>query len=278
MSTRPSSSSTARLGHRYGTQVGVMEGGLPEEYYRDYDLLHSEKEYGDEAATVLRFASRLGIANAESVIDVGCGTGSHAKAFHELGLAVTAIDVDPRMAGLARAKLEGLPAPVPVVMNGRVEQAQIGRADLAVALFNVVNYVHSSEDLSGLFQGVADRLNKPGVFVFDCWNGAAVRADPPRSFTRVTGPEGGRQLSVKSRGWLGEDGESATVEYAVTEPGFPSGKSYSYTLRSKLWDLDEITNLLAGAGFSGVEICRWMEPGISASPTDWKVMIGARTG
>lgn len=46
-------------------------------------------------------------AEPSRVLDLGCGTGSLALLATELGHRVTAVDLSPRMVGLARAKLSG---------------------------------------------------------------------------------------------------------------------------------------------------------------------------
>lgn len=46
-------------------------------------------------------------AEPSRVLDLGCGTGSLALLATEQGHRVTAVDLSPRMVGLARAKLSG---------------------------------------------------------------------------------------------------------------------------------------------------------------------------
>lgn len=57
----------------------------------------------------------LGLAPGAAVLDVGCGAGRHAVLLQELGMAVTGVDLSPRILRLARAAWEerhpGVPGP-----------------------------------------------------------------------------------------------------------------------------------------------------------------------
>lgn len=52
-------------------------------------------------------AERFAAAGVRRVIDLGCGIGADARAFLSAGLAVTAVEIDPVTAELARANLPG---------------------------------------------------------------------------------------------------------------------------------------------------------------------------
>lgn len=61
------------------------------------------KKYGE---ILERFSARAGIEEYKSVLDVGCGNGALAKAFHQRGLKVAGVDFLPAMAAVAKRNLK----------------------------------------------------------------------------------------------------------------------------------------------------------------------------
>jgi ubiquinone/menaquinone biosynthesis C-methylase UbiE len=55
-----------------------------ETYPNCYDLVHSNKDYGSESTFVHNILQRHA-PGATSILDFGCGTGSHALRFAEMG-------------------------------------------------------------------------------------------------------------------------------------------------------------------------------------------------
>jgi SAM-dependent methyltransferase len=244
---------------------------LPPEYYRDYDFINREKDYSAEVDTVLKAALLLGQDRPETLLEVGCGTGNHSALFAERSLSVTAVDTDPEMIRVMQSKN----IPGVTVVEGTVDGVAQRGFDVACAMFNVINYVSDEPLLLGLFREVHERLSDHGVFVFDCWNGDAVRADPPASFEREIDVSDSDAVRFAADGELENSGEFAKVSYLVEGVRGGEPTSYSYALRSKLWAVSSLSRFLEQAGFSRVTVMRWTEPGSEASPDDWKVMIAS---
>lgn len=74
-------------------------------------------------------AGRFRAAGARRVVDLGCGIGSDAMAFVRAGMAVLAVDRDPRTADVARANLRQL-----AEVGGRAEVITGDAEDLAAGL------------------------------------------------------------------------------------------------------------------------------------------------
>ena len=73
---------------------------------RYYDVVYSDKPYGDEA----RFVDELLLENGGSrttLLDVACGTGRHAAVFVELGWEVTGVDYAEPLLEHARRNAPG---------------------------------------------------------------------------------------------------------------------------------------------------------------------------
>ena len=147
------------------------------DYARYYDLLNQGKDYAAEAGFVdgLLRAPR---APAGSLLDIGCGTGAHAREFARLGWRVAGVDLSAAMIECARART---PQDAGIdYFVGAATQFDLGRQFSAiVSLFHVVSYQSGPDDAFRMFERVRRHLAPGGRFVFDFWHGPGVLADPP---------------------------------------------------------------------------------------------------
>ena len=151
-----------------------------------YDALYAEKDYAGEAKYVTDLIRRFA-PDARSLADFGCGTARHARKFAGLGFTVTGVDRSAAMLERAKEELSGAPPEVRghiALRHGDIRDVCLGRQyDAVVALFHVVSYQATNDDLSAAFSTAAAHLDHGGVFIFDFWYGPGVLRDPPA--TRV---------------------------------------------------------------------------------------------
>lgn len=108
-----------------------------------------------------------------AVLDVACGTGKSALPLLRRGYAVTACDISPEMARIARERL-GEEAEV-LVADMRELPAGLGPFDLVTCLDDALNYLGGTDDLTAAFAAVARVLAPGGLYVFDVNTLAAYR-------------------------------------------------------------------------------------------------------
>jgi len=242
---------------------------LPAEYYRDYDFIHSQKDYSSEVQIVLEVASRGSDGQISNILEVGCGTGAHTREFANRSVQVTGIDTDRKMIDIAQSKA----IPNSQFLHGSVNELDTGNYEGACALFNVINYIDNEKQIIDLFQQIRSRLSPGASFVFDCWNGDVVKNDPPENFSRDIKISDSDWLNITATGRLDRPREFATIAYEIS--GVRDGKptKYAYELRSKLWPVGVVKSALQDAGFSSTEIVTWMKPTEPASNKAWKLML-----
>ncbi len=130
-----------------------------------YDLLYrGQKDYAAEAqllAAVIREANPAAV----SILDVGCGTGAHARALTDAGFRVDGIDLEPAFVRIAREKCP----------EGRFETGDMmmlempGRYDVVTCLFSAIGYVRTEAALRAAIDGMRRHLNADGVVIVDPW-------------------------------------------------------------------------------------------------------------
>ena len=111
-------------------------------------------------------------AEIKSILEVGCGTGNHAKYFCSAGYRVVGIDSSESMISEASVKR---------FKNFTTQQGKIAnfsgniKFDAVVSLFHVISYLENGEELQQSFLNIYQHLKIGGLFVFDVWHTPAVQ-------------------------------------------------------------------------------------------------------
>jgi SAM-dependent methyltransferase len=151
-------------------------------YSRYYNLLYRDKNYAKEVEYVVQ-TLRSCLPAAQGILEFGSGTGRHGRLLAEEGYKVFGVERSDTMAETAKRVCNDGEQNGPGnfdCVQGDARTANIGRMfDIVLALFHVVSYQTSNEDLLLTF-GNADRhLRRGGVFLFDVWHGPAVLTKGP---------------------------------------------------------------------------------------------------
>jgi SAM-dependent methyltransferase len=158
-----------------------MTGLFGQPYAHQYDALYGEKNYAAECDAVEELLRRYGSGPRHALLDLGCGTGTHALLLADRGYAITGVDRSPGMLECARAKVTSGRLPrtsTPAeFLQGDIRTLRLGRRfDAVVMLFAVLGYQTSDADVAAAMRTVASHLRPGGVFVCDIWFGPAVLA------------------------------------------------------------------------------------------------------
>ena len=130
-----------------------------------YDLIYSTfKDYDKESAQIAELLRRLN-PNCETVLDVGCGTGEHARLLAARGFLVDGLDLDLTFVRLARQKH---PA-------GRFFEADMSdfrlphRYDAVLCLFSSIGYLGTIDRVTRALRCFHDHLAPGGVILVEPW-------------------------------------------------------------------------------------------------------------
>jgi len=244
-------------------------------FYKYYDVLYKDKDYKAETKMVVNLYRKYGNGKLGNILEIGSGTGNHTKELANLRTDLTAIDIDERMVKIAKSKFKNRRSNHLSILNTSVEELAAKDFDLALALFNVVTYIEDDESLLKFMRGVYKRLERGGVFVFDCWNGVAAIADPPqKQTTRINY----RDLRITST-WIPSNDFLRQRTMLTNEIVIKNGRRVEkggFTFNQTLWTPRQIRNALKKSGFELILNSPFMSPEREARDTDWKIMFVAR--
>jgi SAM-dependent methyltransferase len=151
-------------------------------YSRYYDLLYRDKDYAAEADFISGLIARYRPA-AESILELGCGSGAHAFHLARKGYRVHGVDLSAEMLQQAEKRCRGLSTELASRLEfslGDIRIIRVGaKFDCAISLFHVMSYQPGNADLIAALTTAREHLKPGGIFIFDCWYGPAVLSDPP---------------------------------------------------------------------------------------------------
>lgn len=131
-----------------------------------YDLIYSSfKDYETEAAQIAAFIESRHVT-ARSVLDVGCGTGEHARILSErFGYGVDGLDIEPDFVRIAQQK-----NPTGRFRQGDMTAFDIGRRyDIVLCLFSSIGYVRTLAGVRETLLNFRRHLAEEGLILVEPW-------------------------------------------------------------------------------------------------------------
>lgn len=250
-------------------------------YARYYDLLYRDKPYEAEAAYVLRrLATQGGVVN--SILELGCGTGGHARWLAERVGEVQGIDISGQMLDEAERRRKLLPENLAKRISlslGDARTVRLGRAfDAVVSLFHVASYQTSNHDIAAMIRTAREHLGLGGVFLFDCWYGPGVLSDRPTSRVLVLEDSRTRVERVATpEMYPDENLVSVHYQIQIEDRVDNSATTFEEIHPMRYFFVPELRAYLAATGFIEVSAFSWMgdcSPGFD----DWTACFVATAG
>ena len=250
-----------------------------QDYARFYDLLNSGKDYAGETAYVRQALVEYG-TGISTVLDMGCGTGRHARELAKSGFTVHGVDRSPDMVCEAAEHAAGLEPEVAARLSfdtGDVREYRANRSfDAVTALFHVVSYQTTNQALTDTFRTAAAHLENGGLFLFDVWYGPAVLSQRPERRERSC--EDDRiHVRRKARPILNTDENIVAVnyEFVVTDRTTMSRRTFKETHTMRYLFTPEIRHLARTSGMELLAAEEWLTGQPPGSET-WSVFYVLR--
>jgi SAM-dependent methyltransferase len=141
-----------------------------EDYSQYYDLMYEDKDYTIESLYLINKVKKIK-PKVENVLELGCGSGSHAKYLIKKWNNIYGIDLSKKMIEIAKNKK--ISNFHPTVGNITKFKFKI-KFDVIISLFHVISYLNNDDDILSCFDCVNKHLEDDGLFIFDFWYTPAV--------------------------------------------------------------------------------------------------------
>jgi SAM-dependent methyltransferase len=186
-------------------------------YAELYDRFYAEKPYREEARFVDGCFRDCGLGPTSRLLELACGTGTHALCLSELGYAIMATDNSPDLLQQARHKIEARNAPVRLALQDMCTlDLNEPPFDGAYCLFDAIGYVRTNDNVHAVLEGVNRHLRPGGVFVVEFWHAAAMLGGfSPLTVRRLTTDDGSILRLAETTIQPGL--QLATVAYSIYE-------------------------------------------------------------
>ncbi|NED98051.1 class I SAM-dependent methyltransferase [Phytoactinopolyspora alkaliphila] len=214
--------------------------------YRDAELVELYEIDNPGGAGHSYYRALADAIGADSVIDLGCGTGLLTRSLVKPGRTVTGVDPSTTMLDFARRQ-PGAEA-VTWIRGDASAIRPSGTADLAICTGNAIMHV-SPDALPAVFDSLARALRPGGTVSFESRNPAYREWE---QWTREA-TYGERAIQAgRLREWLevtsAEDGRVVFDAHNV----FPDGEDRVYTSVLFFRAVEEFTQALGDAGFTDI--------------------------
>lgn len=248
------------------------------QYADQYDLLYSDKDYQAECDQIEDVFRRYAKGSIETILDMGCGTGSHAIPLAKRGYRVVGVDRSADMLSHAREKAKAafsMRVPdIPTFVEGDVRTVDVGQQfDAVLMMFAVLGYQLTNQDVLAALGTVRKHLKAGGLFVCDVWYGPAVLAIRPSERVKVIPTADGKLIRVAS-GTLDTYRHLCEVRYHLWR--LSGSRVISETEEShqmRYFFPQELALFFSQAGLTVIDIRSFNDLECSPSESTWNVLV-----
>ena len=242
-----------------------------------YDLFYAEKPYETEAAFVDQCLRTYAVGPTKRLLEIACGTGTHALQLEQRGYDIVATDYSSDMLERATQKASQAASSVEFQLQDMTELDVAGAPfDAAYCLFDAIGYVVTNNALEKVFRGVYKHLRADGLFVFEFWHAGAMlrRYDPVR--IRRWQTEDGTILRLSETA-LDYAQQLSRVTYSIYE--LRANGTYSSLVETQVnryFLLQEMAAWLTTTGFAPVKWFAGFTNDETISDETWHIVTVAR--
>ena len=242
-----------------------------------YDLFYTDKPYAAEAAFVDQCLGKYSAGPVDRVLEIACGTGTHAFHLEKPGREIVATDYSEGMLRRAHRKAAEKSSRVEFQLQD-MTQLDISGApfDAVICLFDAIGYVQTNEALAKVFSGVRKHLRPDGLFVFEFWHAAAMlrHYDPVR--VRRWKSDDATVLRISETS-LDTANQLSRVTYSIYE--LKDNGTYSAlteTQVNRYFLLQEMAAWLTSSGFAPVKWFAGFNDDETINDETWHIVAVAR--
>ncbi len=250
-------------------------------YSEYYDLIYSDKDYQREVNFIHELIQKF-YPNANSILDLGCGTGMHANLLAAKGYKVTGVDISKNMISIANTNLlttyyknvNRLSFQVGDIRCVRLEQ----KYDVVISLFHVLSYLNTNNDVLSGMQTIKFHLKPNGISIFDFWYGPGVLTDLPQIKVKRLENENLSLVRIAEPNHFGNE-NIVEVKFQLFIHDKTNSSDYSFyeTHSMRYFFKPELDNFISMSNMGENLLLKWLE-NIPPSLNTWNALMVCKNG
>lgn len=236
-----------------------------------YDLVYSGKDTQAEVNFVLGELESHGVRSGARILELGSGTGRHARLIAASGHEIVGVESSKEMIQLAEP-IAGFS-----FLQGDARTVRLDQSfDAVLSLFHVLSYQTSQKDVRDFFSTARAHLAPGGLFGFDVWYSPAVHAIRPESRTLFKENDA---VSLVRQAYPEEDLEKSLVtvnyDFCITDKASGSENHFVERHVMRHFSHNEIVRNATDLGFELLGSCEFLT-GNAPSRETWGVWFMLR--
>jgi len=186
-----------------------------------------------------------GIMPTGTIIDYGAGTGRLTIPLKKQGYEIIAVEQSSGMVNQLKYKSENLNLEISI-HNCPISEFKNGKTDLALALFTVLSYATTENELSENVKNICNQLKENGYFFFDLPNSVFFNTE---RLINIQSNEFNRSVNLKA------NNNDDVYTYSEKCSGVFNGKKFDYEDEFSIrnWKLDKVDQLLKSSGLKPLQ-------------------------
>lgn len=146
---------------------------MSEQFYRTmakyYDRIFSHKDYAKEADFITIVFKKFG-KNIKDILDIACGTATHALLLEKKGYHVMGCDLSEDMLKEAKKKIKKQKSKIKVFQSDMRNIKTDKKFDAAICMFTAFQHLLTKEDMSKALRSAYNVLKPNGLYILDLGN------------------------------------------------------------------------------------------------------------
>ena len=253
--------------------MGIYDGRHAELY----DLFYGAKPYAAEAHHIHGLLQQVSADHIRRVLDIACGTGSHAIELERLGYDVVGTDISEDMLVRAKGKAKELRAGVCFERQDmRVLNVAGAPFDAVLCLFDAIGHVQTTAAIKQTLHGVHRHLRQGGLFILEFWHAAAMAGQHDPLRVKRWASERGEILRLSETS-IDLGLQCATVQHTIYELRRDGGYETAIERQTnRFFSVPEMSELLDDCGLDVVRSYSGYSSEEVLTRDTWHIVMVAR--